>query len=89
MSNYVTDEQIKALATEAADFGDDMQVLICTVAIEGAIDSYEDRFGGGGHRVTRDQIERLEAMTQDDARAECARVIDYARAERAREIEED
>lgn len=74
----LTDTQILALRTEAAAHGDDLQVVICTIAEEGALgdaNGYADRFGGGGLRLTTAEIRRVSAMTQEDARLECIRVI--------------
>lgn len=77
----ITDKQIKSLKVEAHEAGDDMQELVCTIALEGAIESYEERFGGGGWRLSAAQIKRLEGMSEDQARAECERVIREAQAQ--------
>ncbi len=68
----LTDEQIEALRAEAAAAGDTAQRVICCIALDGRQDAdgvdildYED--------VTLRTA--LQDMTQDDARAECARVI--------------
>lgn len=58
---------IKALKAEAFEAGDDMQYCVCIIALEGPIDSFEDRFGGGGFRLTQKQERRLERMSQDEA----------------------
>lgn len=71
----MTTNQIKALAREQAEAGDHAMVAICQIAIDGEADprtlacvSAEDR----------GRLE-LDAMTQAEARAECAWVIQAAR----------
>ena len=76
----ITNAQIKALSDEAASAGDDMQHATCLVALEGPIDSFEERFGGGGLDLSRSQREQLEEMTQDEARSICAQAIADAKA---------
>lgn len=65
----MNNHKIQALKQEAAEAGDDMMEVICIIAFEGPIDSYESRFGGGCYRLTRAQQEQLESMSQADAQA--------------------
>lgn len=74
----ITDQQIAALRQEAREAGDLAQAVICRIALEGRIDAdgvdqldYED------HTVRT----ALQEMTQEAARAECARVIADAEAQ--------
>lgn len=71
----ITDEMIRQLKIEANQAGDDMQELICIIALEGPIESFEDRFGGGGWTPTRAQREQLEEMSQAQALDACAHAI--------------
>lgn len=75
------DQRVAALRDEAGAAGDDAQYAICIVAEEGAISSWEDRFGGGGLDVTAREQSRIAAMTQEEARVECARVLLGAEAQ--------
>lgn len=74
----VDDRQISALAAEARAAGDDLQFILCTIALEGALgsqDGFEERFGGGGWRLSAAEIRRVSALTQEQARSECEAVI--------------
>lgn len=66
------DAEIKALLRRAEDEGEDMTTVVCTIALEGPLSSYEERFGGAGMRLLVREIRRVEAMSQDEARAYCA-----------------
>jgi hypothetical protein len=86
VNTTATDKQIKALQNEAAEHGDDAQWCIATVALEGwdsddPATRFEARFGGGGHELSRADEARISRMTQDEARAECARAIADAEAQ--------
>jgi hypothetical protein len=70
-----TDDQIQALRHKAAADGDDMLECICTIALEGPIASFEDRFGGGGLLLTASEQRKLETMSQSDALAKCQQAI--------------
>jgi hypothetical protein len=70
----ITNQQIRALRTEAAKAGDLMQVAICERAL-----------GWMWIEVTNlstDEDRRVQGLTVDEARAECARVISAAQAQR-------
>ena len=76
----INDTAIRELKSEAEMHGDDMQALICLIALEGAIEhSFEDSFGGGGWSLPGGERDRLESMSQAEARTECERVIREAR----------
>jgi hypothetical protein len=68
-----TDKQIRALKTEAAEHGDDMQWLVCERALEADFDA--DDYTGGGHDITPRQWVRLGDMTQEEARALCGEAM--------------
>lgn len=74
------DEQIRLLKDSAAAMGDDMTFCLCVIALEGSIDSFEERFGGGGFDLPRSARAELETLTTVEARARVARVLhDVAR----------
>lgn len=89
----VTDAQIKALRGEAAEAGDVAQRILCDIALDGEDSLYDEEcldadgrpdYSGGGHsRGELRAIEEALRMTQDEARAECARVIAEAQAVRS------
>lgn len=66
----ITDEQIKQLRDEATNAGDDEQVEIC----DRALTRDDDLLDQDGHSIP------LSDWTQDEARAECERVIAEAAA---------
>lgn len=68
----LTDAEIRTLMREAEDTGEDMTTVVCTIALEGPLSSFEERFGGAGMRLLAREVRRVEAMTQDEARAYCA-----------------
>lgn len=69
----ITDDQIRALAHEASKAGDGEQYVICQRALT-TDDAWDhDDWTGGGESAAF--YHRLADMTQDEARAECARVI--------------
>lgn len=65
----ITDAQMRALRNEAAQAADFVQVAICDLALDGTFnrDDYTT--------LDRAESDRVAGMTQDDAIAECARVI--------------
>lgn len=69
----VTAKQIRALKTEAAEHGDDMQWLLCERALGAGFDT--DDYTGGGHRISPAQWGLLRKMSQDEARDICAAAI--------------
>lgn len=86
----ITDDQIRALRSEAITAADFVQRVICDVALD-EVESTPDMldedgfpdFSGGGH--SRDEltaIRRWLRAGEDAARAECARVIADADANR-------
>jgi hypothetical protein len=82
----VTDDQIEALRTEALSAADVAQAIMCGIALGEYPDDAKARTGMvNGHALAkllsaRDE-RRLVAMTEDEARSECARVIAYAAGE--------
>lgn len=92
----ITDSQIRNLRTAAGEHGDMAQVVICDLAMGSLGDDgadYEEPVGN--LRIVADyytavsqwEMERLrklgfDAWTSDEARAECARVISDAEAQR-------
>lgn len=80
----LTDTMIRELHSEARAAQDDVQRIICDIALGDEEptptgESFEERFGGGGfdHAETR---AIMAIKTVDDARRECAEVITHARA---------
>lgn len=82
----ITDSQIRALRGEARAAGDFVQFVICSVALgerddldgdasELGADGRPDYSGGGHSRSELEQISTWLDATQEDAWAECARVI--------------
>ena len=77
----VTDAQIRALRSEAAQAGDVAQTVICDLAT-GDLDLDGDKSASRLAQVvdtypalTRDECRRIADMSEDEARAECARVL--------------
>lgn len=73
-----TDDQIRVLRDEAGAAGDDMQWVLCTIALEGedmTPSRYEARFGGGGHRLDARDLRTAQYIGASEARRECARTI--------------
>lgn len=69
----VTDEQIQALRSEAAEAGDDAQVNMCDLALSPR---------GTWHAIDEaGHADDGKILTRDTARAECERVIRAARAQ--------
>lgn len=67
-------ERVGALRVAAGAFNDPLQVAICLLAEEGTpAEGVRDRFCGLD--LDARELARLDAMTQDDAIRECARVI--------------
>lgn len=73
LTTTVTDEQIRALRTEAGEAGDGEQVVICERALATDAEWDTDEWTGGGERP--EFYRRLATLSQADARLECARVI--------------
>jgi hypothetical protein len=82
----ITDSQIRALRSEARAAGDFVRFVICSVALgerneldgdasELGADGRPDYSGGGHSRSELEQISTWLDATQEDAWAECARVI--------------
>lgn len=75
----ITDDQIRALRTEAAAAGDNVQVHACDVAIGSqepiaTATAYEDRYGGGG--LSKDDRKAILAIASvADAADLCADAI--------------
>ncbi len=71
MSNTIqqpSPEQIAKLYDEAVEAGDDMQVCICSIALDEPVGGYMAALGPRKRA-------RLIAMGRDEALAECARVL--------------
>lgn len=76
----ITDNQIRALRSEALDAGDLRQAMICDLALGGPRALRQS--DGSAPDPGTEAAELLEeGMTQDEARAECARVIADAAAQ--------
>lgn len=75
----ITDAQIEALADAAGWHADYQQVAICELALYGEISPGAIRQMGDEAHSAEDRA-RILSMTQDEARAECARVIAEAAA---------
>jgi hypothetical protein len=87
VTKIATDKQIRALSDEAAQHGDDMQLLVCYRALHADFD-YDD-YSDGGHRLTRANEKRLRAMTQEEARLLCTAAINPSKREVADQIAQD
>ena len=79
-----TENQISALRAEARNAGDIVQVVMCDVALD-EVDHDADctdadglpDYSGGGHSAREvEQIRRWLRSSQEDAWAECVRVIE-------------
>lgn len=73
----ITTRQLSVMRSEAYQAGDYVQGAICDLAIYGSFDADD--------YTCLDDCEsrRVARMTQDDALAECVRVINAAQAQRA------
>lgn len=77
----LTHAQIRALRSEAEQAGDAMQIAVCDLAMEDGAEALTQAQIYAGERdytgadVRGDDQRRLNGMTQDEAREECARVI--------------
>jgi hypothetical protein len=71
----ISEQQIKALRSEAVQAQDFDQVAVCDLALEGEIDT-DDYTVLSGHMASR-----LRGMSRDEAYAECAQAINDARAQ--------
>lgn len=86
----LTDRQIEQLCAEAGQAGDTAQRILCDIALTGEDSQYDadcldedgrPDYSGGGHSPSDLRAIRAALrMTQDEARAECARVISDAAA---------
>lgn len=74
-----TDADIVELKNAAAAAGDDLTWCTCVIALEGEIESFEERFGGGGFSLPQSARVELETMSQREARARCARHVEDKR----------
>ena len=80
----LTDAMVRDLHSEARAAQDDVQRIICDIALgnESPVPNcaaFEERFGGGG--FDRNEAVAIMAIrTVDDARRECADAINHARA---------
>ncbi len=75
-ANYgVTDDQIDQLRDGAGGAGDLEMCAICSVALAEEMPDVQ--------RAALAESRKFATATRDQARAECARVIEYARTERA------
>lgn len=68
----ITDAQIRALGTAAAEAGDIEQAAICARAVGEPMDGFD---------IDDAETDRVLTMTQDDARAACVRAINHAEAQ--------
>ena len=65
----ITESQIRALRTEAAGSGDFAQLAICDLALDGSFDADDYTV------LEARDAKRIASMSQEQAIAECARVI--------------
>lgn len=84
-TGHISDEMIEQLRDEAAAAGDEVLVVLCDIALGDGPqgndgDAWEERYGGGGLDIPRREQDRLQALTQEEALAECARSIAYPAA---------
>lgn len=75
----VTVPQIEALRNEARQAGDALQVIVCDIALDEHDGSTADDYVLDRHEATR--LAATLAMTQEQAWAECVRVIRDAEAQ--------
>lgn len=71
----ITETQMRALRNEAGEASDYVQVAICDLALDGSFD--RDDYT----TLDRAESDRVAGMTQDDAIAECVRVIAQSEAQ--------
>lgn len=79
MEITITNERIERLQAEANAARDYVQEALCELALDGAYDRGALAANGG----VRDDLRRLDDMTQAEAMAECERVIRSARDQEA------
>ena len=83
MALQITDEDIRALRTEAGSAGDHAQVLICDIAVGDVVldeDTTIESLRIAAFIAPNDQRRIAERFgTRDDARQQCEDVIRYAR----------
>lgn len=72
MNPTITDADIRALRADADEHGDERMSCLCDIALA----AYETSFAAGEDLVDKDG----QKWTRSEARDECARVIDEARA---------
>lgn len=70
----ITDAQIESLRDAAERAGDGCQVAICRLALGDSTAEVLE----AGYYLTHGQMARIASMTQEQARAECARVLSDA-----------
>lgn len=68
--------QIRSLRDEALRAGDDVQAVICDIALEGSVDMDDYSIDASPAKIAM-----LRAMTRDEAYAACADALDYAAAQ--------
>jgi len=84
----ITDDDIRALRLEAREHDDVAQRILCDIALDGEDSEYDPEcldadgrpdYSGGGHGWQEPAIHRALRTSQEEARAECERVIRSAR----------
>lgn len=81
MSDQITDDQIRALATKSNAENDDETFVLATIALELEAGecltpaAFEERFGGGGISIGSRAYKRILSLTAAEAWDECARII--------------
>jgi hypothetical protein len=81
----ITEEHLKSLRNTCGK--NDWLWCVCTIALEGPITSYAERFGGAGFQLTTRTKRDLERMTQAEAREQAAAYWEVATSEAAAEEE--
>lgn len=72
----ITENQIRALQNEASDAGDDVQVAICVVALDGSIDL--DDYAALS--LSASDRKRVRAMSREEAIRACVEALNSAAA---------
>jgi len=71
----ISNSQIRSLRNEALRAGDDIQAVICDIALDGMVDMDDYVID-----ASPEKIAELRAMTQEQAIADCAEAISAAEA---------
>jgi len=71
----ISNSQIRSLRSEAAQAGDEVQVIICDIALNGRLDMDDYDMS-----ISPAKIAGLRAMTQEEALVECADAISASEA---------